>query len=251
MVLQTGTKTIDRPSLPDNLARVEERVVSACLRARRDPSEVTLVAITKSFPLEVMQEAIALGLTHLGENRVQEAAQKIPALKEEGIEATWHMVGPLQRNKAKKAIELFDWLHSLESLALARELDKWAAKADKTLPVLIEVNAAGERQKHGFFLSPDSSSDQRRGFWEAVERIVALPHLSLQGLMTMAPLDSPGEAARPFFQRLHRLGEELIRRYPSAKHLSMGMSDDFEVALEEGATMLRIGRALFGERPEK
>lgn len=249
--MQAGTKTIDRPSLAENLAQVEERIASGCRRARRDPSEVTLVAITKSFPLEAMQEATALGLTHFGENRVQEAAQKIPALKEEGIEATWHMVGPLQRNKVKRAIELFDWLHSLESLALAREMEKLAAKADKTFPVLIEVNTSGERQKHGFFLPPDSSSDLQRGFWEAVERIVDLPHLSLQGLMTIAPLDSPGEAARPFFHRLHRLGEELIRRHPSAKHLSMGMSDDFEVAVEEGATMLRIGRALFGERPEK
>ncbi|MBI2846237.1 MAG: YggS family pyridoxal phosphate-dependent enzyme [Chloroflexi bacterium] len=250
MALRTGI-ILDRQQIAATLAQVEERIAAACLRAGRERGEITLIAITKSFPLEVIREAVSLEITNVGENRVQEAAQKIPALKAEGLLATWHMVGPLQKNKVKKAVELFDWLHSLESGALAKELQKWAGKGEKRWPVLIEVNTSGEEQKHGFFLPLQASSRQRQGFWEAVQQIASLPSLSLQGLMTMAPLDAPGEEARPYFRHLRLLSEELTRRYPQAQHLSMGMTDDFEVAVEEGATMLRIGRALFGERPEK
>lgn len=251
MALPTSTTVLDRQQLAANLARVEERIAAAAHRAGRDPQEITLIAITKSFPAEVIRKAVSLGVNHIGENRVKEATLKVPALRSEGVEATWHMVGPLQKNKAKKALELFDWLHSLESLALAQELEKWAAKLDTSLAVLLELNTSGEPQKHGFILPLDASPRQGQDLWTAVDKILELPHLSLQGLMTMAPVEAPGEAARPYFRHLRHLGEELRRHFPPAKHLSMGMTDDFEAAVAEGATMVRIGRAIFGVRPDK
>lgn len=243
--------TVARQVLQQNLLRVQEQITGACRRAGHNPSEVRLVAITKGFPLEVVREAIVLGIQDLGENRVQEAADKIPVLKAEGALVTWHMVGTLQRNKVKKALELFDTLHSVGSLALAQDIDKWAWRANRTVPVLLEVNTSGEAAKHGFLLPLEATGERRKRFLEAVEHILELPHLKVQGLMTIAPLNAPGEAARPYFRHLRSLQDELARLFPNGDwtHLSMGMTDDFEVAVEEGATMVRIGRAIFGERP--
>lgn len=222
-----------------NLARVQECIVAAARRAGRDPNEITLVAVTKTVPVEAITMAYNLGLRHFGENRVQEALQKLPG-RPPG--ATWHMIGHLQRNKAKIAVRIFDMVHSVDSVALAQELDRHCRALGKRLPVLLEVNVAGEASKFGF--PPEGA------FWEAVEQILTLPGLEVQGLMTVAPIATDPEMVRPVFRRLRELRDELRRRWPALAwpHLSMGMTDDFEVAIEEGATMVRLGRAIFGPR---
>lgn len=225
------------------IQEVRERMEAAAARVGRDPARICLVAVTKTVEPERILAAYELGLRHFGENRVQEAAAKIPVVNTEAREPpiTWHMVGHLQRNKAKRAVRLFDFLHSLDSVRLALELEKRCAALDKTLPVLLEVNVSGEATKYGF--APEE-------LFEAVEVIATLPHLRIQGLMTIAPIVPQAEEARPFFRRLRELRDELQRRFPGLDwhHLSMGMTDDFEVAIEEGATMVRLGRAIFGER---
>ncbi len=215
-------------------SRVHEtlrRVEAACLRAGRSPQDVTVVAVAKGFPAEAVREAHAAGLRHFGENRVQEAAAKRPLLAD--LDVTWHMVGHLQTNKVKKALELFQVVHSVDSLRLAQELSR---RASRPLTVLLEVNVAGEASKFG--LSPEEVPS-------VAEAVARLPHLELVGLMTVAPLARDPEEVRPVFRRLRELACAL-----GLPHLSMGMSDDFEVAIEEGATMVRLGRAIFGPRPQ-
>ena len=190
-----------------------------------------MVAVAKGFPPEAVREAYAAGLRHFGENRVQEAAAKRPLLAD--LDITWHLVGHLQTNKVKKALQLFDIVHSLDSLPLAQELSR---RAQGPLPVLLEVNVAGEASKFG--LAPEQVP-------AAAQAIARLPHLELVGLMTVAPMASDPEEVRPVFRRLRELAQAL-----GLPHLSMGMSDDFEVAVEEGATMVRLGRAIFGPRPQ-
>ncbi len=242
---------LERADLANNLKRVRTRMEAAALRAGRDPVEVTLVAVTKTVPLPVIQEVISLGVKHLGENRVQEAEAKIPLL--EAPEVTWHMIGHLQRNKVKKALLLFDLIHSLDSLRLAQEISRRAPRIGRTIPVFLEVNLSGEPSKYGFRMAPRvMEGGERETFFSFVEKTLQLPNLSVEGLMTMAPIVSQPEEARPYFQRLRQLREELKERFPKMewKHLSMGMTDDFEVAIEEGATLVRVGRAIFGERRE-
>jgi pyridoxal phosphate enzyme (YggS family) len=217
--------------VPSNLARVRERIAAACCRADRSPDEVTLVGVTKGFPPEVIAEACAAGLEDAGENRVQEAAHKIEALAARGVRPRWHLVGHLQTNKVGAALELFAIIHSIDSLRLAEAMDR---RAQHTVPVLLEVNVAGEATKHGF--APDEVAS-------AVSGVGALPNLDLRGLMTVAPAVDDPEAVRPVFRRLREL-----RDANGLAELSMGMTDDFEVAIEEGATMVRVGRAIFGER---
>jgi pyridoxal phosphate enzyme (YggS family) len=216
-------------TIAERLALVRGRIARAAEGAGRSPDSVTLVAVGKGFPAEVIAEGIAAGLTHIGENRVQEAAAKIPALQH--LAATWHMVGHLQTNKAKTALELFDIIHSVDSLHLAQVLSR---RAERTAPVLLEVNVAGEASKFGLTASEALQS---------AEAVARLPHLDLRGLMTIAPLVSDPEEVRPVFRELRQLGDSL-----GLAELSMGMTDDFEVAIEEGATIVRIGRAIFGER---
>ncbi len=248
-----------------NLAHVQERIYAAARRAQRDPAEITLVAVTKTVPLETIQAAYALGLRHLGENRVQEATEKIsrfqfPSPPPDSRTASepetwnvkpgtwnvkpvhWHLIGHLQTNKAKTAARLFDLIQSVDSLALARTLDTHCRKIDKRLPILLQVNVSGESSKSGFRV--DDS------FWAAVPLILVLPNLEVQGLMTVAPQVTDPEDVRPVLRQLRGLRDALRRRYPAWpwSHLSMGMSDDFEVAIEEGATIIRLGRAIFGER---
>lgn len=216
-----------------NLERVRQRVHAAAARAGRDPEGITLVAVTKGQPLERVLEAVEAGVRHLGESRVQEAQQKIPAVQ---APVTWHLVGHLQRNKVRPALQLFDWIDSLDSLRLAREIQRRAAGP---LPVLLEVNVTGEAGKHGF---------RPQELPLALAELLRLEGLSIRGLMTLAALVDDPQETRPAFRALRRLRDELARLAPQLEILSMGMSQDYEVAIEEGATMIRVGTALFGPR---
>lgn len=224
-------------SIRDRLLRLQERMAAAAARAGRAPSAITLVAVSKAMPAEIIREAVAAGVGILGENRVQEARDKIAALP--GL-AAWHLVGHLQTNKAKPAVQLFELIHSLDSLKLAQALDRCGRQAGKVVRCLIEVNLAGEETKSG------TSEDEVRPLLEAA---TDLPHLRIEGLMAMPPfLPEPGQS-RPFFRRLRTLRDKLeAEGFPLAE-LSMGMTHDFEVAIEEGATMVRLGTAIFGPRP--
>lgn len=238
-----------------NIADVRERMAAAARRAGRAPEDVTLIAVTKTHTPRIVAMALAAGVTDCGENRVQEAGEKIELLGSH--KARWHMIGQLQTNKAKPAAALFDMVHSLDSVKLATELNKRVEQASlvgqRRLPVLLEVNVSGEASKSGFAL-PDglANSAVLPQFFAVVEQIVALPQLDVQGLMTVAPYTDQPEDARPVFRTLHELRDELAHRFGEAswQHLSMGMTGDFEVAIEEGATMVRVGRAIFGEREQ-
>ena len=231
--------------LAANLRAVQERIAAAASRAGRDPGAITLVAVTKTQPVAVVRAAYDLGLRHLGENRVEEAEVTAAALP---ADVTWHMIGHIQSRKAKRVVPLFQVVHSLDSVKLARALDRLSAGQAAPLPVLLECNVSGETSKYGFRADRWTEEDeQRRSLFAAVEEIVGLPSLRLEGLMTMAPIVADPEQARPLFARLRRLRDELAAAFPQAgwPHLSMGMTDDFEVAIEEGATLVRIGRAIF------
>ncbi len=240
------------------IQRVEhltKQIDAAARRAGRSPAEVTLIAVTKTHPVARIQQAVAAGIVHLGENRVQEAQPKIADLAEQQPPLHWHLIGHLQRNKARFAVHLFDMIHSVDSVRLAaalnRSLEKAGPDAPVHLPVLLQVNVSGEASKEGFAL-PNGATNQEAlpSFLAAVEEIVALPRLQVCGLMTVAPFSNDPEQSRPVFRHLAHLRETLARRFSAAdwSHLSMGMSNDFAVAIEEGATYIRIGRALFGER---
>jgi pyridoxal phosphate enzyme (YggS family) len=220
-------------SIGERLQDVRLRIDGACRRGGRAPEEVTLVAVTKGFPPECVRDAVAVGLRQFGENRVQEAAAKRKALDGLPTDIVWHMVGHLQTNKAKTALGLFDIIHSVDTPHLAEALSR---RAPGPVPVFLEVNVAGEPSKHGF---PPA---ELAGASQAIAR---LPNLDLRGLMTVAPLVADPEEVRPVFRRLREMARAL-----SLRELSMGMTDDFEVAIEEGATCVRIGRAIFGERQQ-
>jgi len=218
-------------SIQENLSRIRERVERACLKAGRSPDEVTIVAISKTFGVAAIREAYEAGMHDIGENRVQEAEPKIAELAAQGVRPTWHMVGHLQTNKIKTALNIFDIIHSVDSLRLAEAISRHAARP---FPVLLEVSVAGEASKFGFSLEEIPS---------AVEAMCWLPNLDVQGLMTVAPVAADPEEVRWVFRSLREVRDRL-----GLRHLSMGMTDDFEVAIEEGATLVRIGRAIFGER---
>jgi hypothetical protein len=213
-------------------------VAAACERAGRSPDDVTVVGVSKTFPATLVVEACRAGLTDIGENRVQEAAAKIPEVEALGARPRWHLVGHLQTNKVKTALGLFDIIHSVDSVRLAgsisRQAENLPVQQAGPLPILLEVNVAGEANKFG--LRPEETG-------QALEQIARLPGLAVQGLMTVAPLVDDPEEVRPVFRELRRLRDAL-----GLHHLSMGMTDDFEVAIEEGATIVRIGRAVFGPR---
>lgn len=223
----------------DRLARVRERIAAACARAGRHPGSVLLVAVTKGFEAGVVREAMAMGLTDFGENRVQEAETKILALSPR---PRWHLVGHLQTNKARRAVELFDEVQSVDSAHLAEEMSKRAERAGRRVGCLVEVNTSGEATKYG--VAPDGA-----------ERLLRLcgarPGLRLHGLMTIGPLTGGPEGARGAFRTLRGIRDAAARKglLPGDSDLSMGMSDDFEIGIEEGATIIRIGTALFGPRP--
>ncbi len=229
-------------SVAENLERVQERMRAAAARAGRSES-VTLVAATKLVPPERIAEAYQAGVRHFGENRVQEFEKKLGSLSLPS--AVWHMLGHLQMNKAKRAADLFARVDSLDSLRLAEKLAATARGQGRRLPVLVQVHLGEEPSKHG--VEPGK-------LVELVEKAVALESLAIEGLMTLPPLLQPPERMRPFFRQLRELAEELDRRrIPGVemRELSMGMSHDFEVAIEEGATQVRLGTALFGARPAR
>jgi hypothetical protein len=227
-------------SIMENVAQVRERIAAASRRSGRGPDEVKLVAISKTFPPECIRAAYEAGLRDFGENRVQEAAAKRPALADLSI--TWHLVGHLQTNKAKAARELFHWVHSVDSIRLARKLDQAPPSGGGRLPLLLEVNLGGEASKAGVGESEIT---------QLAEQISQLATLEVRGLMVIPPfLDDP-ELVRPYFRRLRELAQETeSKNIPnlSMQELSMGMSHDFEVAIEEGATIVRVGTAIFGAR---
>lgn len=242
-------------TLTERLAAVRKRIAAAAYRVRRDPETICLVGVTKGQPVEVIRAALAAGLCDIGENRVQEAEAKRAVLEPERHRLTWHMIGHLQTNKAKRAVALFDVVHSVDSLRLAQMLDRYAADVDShrpdRLPVLLQVNVSGEATKSGFDVCGwETERSVYERFCADVEQILALPHLEVRGLMTIAPWMPNPEHARPIFRATRHLRDELARCFPAAtwRDLSMGMTDDFETAIEEGATIVRIGRAIFGER---
>ena len=227
-------------SIEENTARVRERIAAACRRSGRAPDAVRLVAISKTFPAESIQAAYEAGLRDFGENRVQEAAGKRPALA--SLDITWHLVGHLQSNKARAARELFHWVHSVDSWRLAQKLDQANTSPGTRLPVLLEVNLGGEESKTGA-----TESD----IIQLAAQASQLGAVEVRGLMVIPPFFDDPEQARPFFRRLRQLAEKIeAQQLPgvSMRELSMGMSHDFEVAIEEGATLVRVGTAIFGVR---
>lgn len=224
------------------ISEVRQRISLACSRSRagRNPSEITLVAVTKNVSPEIIRQAISLGLDTFGENKVQEARIKISQI---GEKVNWHMIGHLQTNKVKEAIEFFNLIHSIDSLRLLEELNQRAGKINKKVDILLEVNVSAEKSKYGF---PEGE------ILKICKTMEKYPGLKLHGLMTMAPLSPRAEASRPYFRRLFNLSQEIsgeiLPENVEMRYLSMGMTQDFEVAIEEGANMVRVGRAIFGER---
>jgi pyridoxal phosphate enzyme (YggS family) len=224
------------PTVKENLLRVMEKIEKAARKIGRNPNEIKLVAVSKTVEAARIMEAIEAGVSILGENYVQEAQKKI---EEIGRPVSWHFIGHLQTNKAKYAIRLFDMIHSLDSVPLAEELNRRAEQADRVMKVMIEVNLSKEATKFG---------TDEEVVVNLAKRIQNLNHLSLEGLMTMPPyFDSP-ELSRPYYIALRELKEKMVKEGVPMKDLSMGMSNDFEIAIEEGATYVRVGTAIFGPR---
>ncbi|WP_420238910.1 YggS family pyridoxal phosphate-dependent enzyme [Telmatobacter bradus] len=230
-------------TLAENLQHLEEQIASACRAAGRPRSEVALMAVSKTYPTEKMLEALQLGLHLFGENRVQEFSSKAPELGAQREKAECHLIGHLQSNKAARAVELFDGIDSLDSLRLAERLNEAAGKLGKCLPVLLEVKLSSEESKAG--LDPHSNEAA-----QLLERLPDLAHLEARGLMTIAPLGVDEEATRACFRQLRTLREQWVQQHARLNfaELSMGMSGDFALAIQEGATRIRVGTALFGAR---
>jgi hypothetical protein len=227
-------------SIAEKLERVREQITQAAVKANRPASDVELVAITKTHPAEKVREAIEAGHTLFGESRVQEARAKIPELPSN---LRWHFVGHLQKNKIRHALPLFELFHGVDSLALAREMNRIAVEEGGHPRVLLEVNVAGEGSKFGF------KAETLRA---EIEPLLDLPRLSLEGLMCIPPLADEAEASRKFFVQLRELRNSLEKEFDvKLPHLSIGMTQDFWIAVEEGATLVRVGTAIFGERPKR
>jgi pyridoxal phosphate enzyme (YggS family) len=227
-------------TVAENLGALRERIAKAAARAGRDPAGITLVAVTKTMPVERIREAIDAGQRVFGENRVQEAQVKVDAL---GRDVQWHLIGHLQRNKVKFVCDLFTMIHSIDSLPLAQDINARAARQGVVMPILIQVNIGDETTKSGVHPSDTLA---------LVQQVAALPHVAVKGLMCVPPAVEIAEHARPHFIQLRTLAAQVEReRIPNVAmtELSMGMSHDFEVAIEEGATMVRVGSAIFGPRP--
>jgi pyridoxal phosphate enzyme (YggS family) len=224
-----------------NLKTVREKISKAVINTGRNPKDVKLVAVTKTVDLPEILEALKAGVTILGENRVQETQKKILELRAQcqDLLTEWHLIGHLQKNKAKTAVQLFDMIHTVDSIELADEVGKHAEKMNKMQRVLIQVKFSDEATKHGAL---------EKDIMKLTGAVSKLPNLKLEGLMTIPPFFDDPELARPYFRRLREIKEEAAAKGFSLPELSMGMSNDFEVAIEEGATMVRIGAAIFGER---
>ena len=224
-------------TVKDNLETINKKIKEAALKVNRDPQEIKLVAVTKTATLEQIKEAINEGVKIIGENKVQEAKGKYQALT---TEVKWHLIGHLQTNKVKYAVEIFDLIHSVDSIKLAKEIDKRSVQFKKIIDVLIEVNISGEETKYGY------NPEKVEAF---LKEISEFSGIRVRGLMTIAPISKNKEEVRPYFRRLRELSERIrdknIRNI-KMDYLSMGMTDDFEIAIEEGANMVRIGRGIFG-----
>lgn len=234
-------------SIADNIQRVQETITAACARAGRDPAGVTLIAVSKTHPAALVLEAAAAGVQHFGENRVEEAESKIPQVN---AVVTWHMIGHIQSRKAKDVPPLFNVVHSVDRLKLADKLARAVTERGGTLDALLEINISGEESKGGLpAFGWQTDPAVRAAVWEEVRQICALPGLNVRGLMTMAPIVPDMQDARPVFAGLRELRDRLAGSLGvPLPDLSMGMTDDYPVAVEEGATLVRIGRAIFGER---
>jgi pyridoxal phosphate enzyme (YggS family) len=228
--------------IAENIAKIRERIDRAAQHAGRDPNEVALLAVCKTHPAAAIREAFEAGQRLFGENRVQEFSGKAPALADLK-DANFHMIGHLQSNKAKLAAELFSAIDSVDSLKLAERLNSASQAAGKTLDILIEINVGGEAAKSG--IAPASHELN-----ELLEHAAEWKNLQLRGLMTVPPFTEDPEGARPYFRQLRELREAIARKGPALDELSMGMSHDFEVAIAEGSTCVRVGTAIFGERPK-
>lgn len=227
-------------TLEEKIKQINDRIGEAARSCGRDPETVKLVAVSKTIPADRVLTAIQAGVTDLGENYIQESREKFNTLATHPV--TWHFIGHLQSNKAKYAVRMFDLIHTVDKLKLAREIDKNAGKIDKIQDVLVQVNISEEATKSGV---------SEEGTLELVQEISRLPNLSLKGLMTMPPFFDQPEKARPYFKALVRLRDRILEQeIPniSLDELSMGMTGDFETAIQEGATLVRIGTAIFGER---
>lgn len=238
-------------SIADNIKRVEDAIAAACARVGRDPADITLVAVSKQKTVEDIVAAAAAGIQHFGENRVEEGIAKIdPVNRLLATPVTWHMVGHVQSRKAKRVFPLFDLVQSVDSLRLAQKLSRLAQANNRTLGVLLEINITGEASKYGlkgYNCCDDSAATER--LRQEIGAILALGGLRVKGLMTMAPYGADSQTLRGVFADLFSLREELTGVFAiSLPELSMGMTDDYQIAIEEGATMIRIGRAIFGER---
>ena len=225
--------------LKENLENVEQKIQAACERSGRDRSEVTLIAVSKTKPAEMVQEAYDLGIRLFGENKVQEIIQKKPVLPED---IRWHMIGHLQRNKVHQVMGKAVLIHSVDSLRLAEQIEADAAKKDITADILLEVNVAKEESKYGFFLEDTEA---------AIREIAKFPHVRIKGLMTIAPFVENPEENRPVFKKLYEFAVDIGKKNidnVTMDVLSMGMTGDYQVAIEEGATMVRVGTGIFGAR---
>jgi pyridoxal phosphate enzyme (YggS family) len=227
--------------IPDALRKVQENIAEAAGRSGRDPDGIRLVAVSKTVGINRIAEAAQAGARIFGENRVQEAREKISNLKSQisNSHVEWHLIGSLQKNKAKTAVQLFDLIQSLDSYDLARVLNKCAEQTGKKQRVLVQVKLAEEESKHGA---------EEKGLFDLLERVLTMDHLQVEGLMTIPPYFESPEKARPYFRRLKGIRDRAATQGVHLPELSMGMSNDYEIAVEEGATLVRVGSAIFGER---
>ncbi len=243
---------MEASSIQQRVQRVQSTIAEACLRVGRAPESVTLVAVSKQHSAERVVEAIEAGLRHFGENRLEEALPKMNAVAQlTSTPIHWHLIGRVQPRKARHALAGFTMLHALDSLKLAERLSFYAAQRGVFLDVLLEINVSGEKTKAGWRADRwRTESAQRQALWDDVLRILTLPGLNVRGLMTMAPIVQDPEDARPVFVALRALRDALAEDFPASDwaELSMGMTDDYAVAVEEGATLVRVGRAIFGPR---
>lgn len=240
--MMNAQSTLTQEQLASNIAHVRSTIAEAAQKAGRTPEEITLVAVSKTVPVQLVRMAYNLGVVNFGENRVQDALLKIAEFNPQDVR--WHMIGHLQSNKAGKVIGPFYCVQSVDSPHLAQILNRYALEHGIRFPILLQVNVSGEASKEG--MSPVETP-------EVARQILALPHLEVQGLMTIAPLVQDPEEVRPIFRGLRSLRDQLRDMMPQSawQHLSMGMTDDYRIAIEEGATIVRVGRAIFGERVYK
>lgn len=236
-------------SIRANYQRVKERIARAALSAGREPEDVRLIVVTKGQPLKIVKQAIEAGARTLGENYAQEGVSKILALNGQNS-VEWHMIGHIQSRKARLICEHFSFVHTIDSLKLATRLDRFAREIGRQLPVLVECNVSGEKTKFGLAAWNEDNWDELLPFFSNLQ---TLSHLLMRGLMTIPPISPVPEKARPYFRRLRKLLEFLAKSFPQTQwvDLSMGMSTDFEIAIQEGATLVRVGQAILGPRLAK